>query len=298
MSQEHVTIVVVDDHVVIRKGLAMLLSLEPDFEVVGTVGNDDRAIETIRGLQPDLILLNQIETDNESVTATLTLHMAFPDTPILVLTSIGADKGFPKSLMRMMIIGLDHLIPREARIDELVQAIRKVAHGEPYQHPLLERHLRQQQSSLPLECYLTPREQQILHSLASPDTYREIAHHLSLSEETVRSHAKNIMMKLNQSSRFLAVLEAVRYGFIDLNGNGHGNGNGNGNGSGNGHGNGNGNGHGNGHNGHEDEHEQRPYRFPPRCSFTEKGLPMCAVTGQHTGPCPLRTSLARGQEHA
>lgn len=261
MNSEHITILIVDDHVIIRKSIAMILSLEPDFEIVGTIGSGNRAVETARALQPDLIVLNLIVYDSESISSAIALRTSFPDIAMLALTSVEADKGLPKSLARVLTLGISSLIPREARPDELVLAIRKIARGEVYKHPKFMQYASYPYSSLPIECYLTPREQEILQRMATPATYREIADVLSLSEETVRSHAKNILAKLKQPNRFQAVLEAVRYGFVELSPYDL-----------------------------EDDLDHAHHRSHPRCVLTDKGIPPCVAEGKDPGECPIRTN--------
>lgn len=274
MESTPIRLILIDDHVVVRQALASLLGAVPEFTILASLGKNRQTADIIRSLNPDMLLVNQTEIDYESILTTIAIHIDFPALPMLILTSMSKDQGIPKSLARLTLIGLDRLLPRETTLDELTEAIREGVWGSAGGSPLRDHRTWRQSPSLPLECYLTPREQEILQHMARPGTYRDIAQQLSLSEETVRSHAKNIMAKLQQSSRFLAVLEAVRYGFIDLQAtvqhDRHG------------------------PDGHNGKHEGEP--LLPRCALNEQGLPLCAETGQLTGPCPVRQFFAR-QHH-
>ncbi len=217
MGEERIRILIVDDHAIVRKGLAMVLRLEPGFEVVGEAENGHRAIELARTLRPDLVLLDlkMPEMDGEEVAAAL--RATLPDVRLLVLTGVELDEG----LVDTLAAGVDGYILKDVEPDELAQAIRAVARGEAYLHPavarrLLDRLATRPMASPPPAARLTPRELEVLRWMATPATYREIAEHLFVSEETVRSHAKRILSKLQQPNRAQAVLAAVRAGLIEL----------------------------------------------------------------------------------
>jgi len=217
MSEEPIKILIVDDHAVVRKGLGMVLRLEPDFEVVGEAAGGGEAVELARQFQPSLVLLDFVMPDMDGEATALALRSAAPQAKILMLTGIDLDDR----ILNMLAIGVDGYVIKDIEPDELAEAIRAVARGEAYLHPTLARlvlgRMAAQQSPPPLtQMRLTPREHEVLKLMATPATYRQIAEQLFVSEETIRSHAKHILGKLDQPNRAQAVLAAVRAGLIDL----------------------------------------------------------------------------------
>jgi NarL family two-component system response regulator LiaR len=217
MDDGRIRILIVDDHAVVRKGLAMVLRLEPDFEVVGEAGDGRKAVELARTLHPDLVLLDLMMPGMSGEETALALRAAVPDLRILILTGAELDEG----VLDVLALGVDGYVLKDIDPDELAQAIRSVVRGEAYLHPSVARRvldrLAVRKAPTPTPGIdLTPRELEVLRLMATPATYREIAEQLVVSEETVRSHAKRILSKLQQPNRAQAVLAAVRAGLIEL----------------------------------------------------------------------------------
>ncbi len=210
-----IRILIADDHAVVRKGLAMVLRLEPDFEVVGEAENGRQAVELAQALTPDLIILDLKMPYMGDMTIQM-LRTLLPTTRIMILT--GAELS--EEALDILASGVDGYVLKDVAPDELAHAIRAVAQGEAYLHPAVARRLLNRMSeeshAPPPEVSLTPRELEILKWMATPATYREIAEKLYISESTVRSHAKRILSKLGQPNRAQAVLAAVRAGLIEL----------------------------------------------------------------------------------
>lgn len=218
MGEEHKTrILVVDDHAVVRKGLIMVLRLEPDFEIVGEAENGTMAVEMAQRLQPDLVLLDYVMPEMDGADTSITLRKLLPDIKILMLSGVELDDR----ALDLLSTGVDGYIIKDIEPEELSQAIRTVAQGEAYLHPSLARRLlnqmtSQRQAAPNTVTHLTPREKEVLTWMATPKTYREIAEELVVTEETIRSHAKKILSKLHQPNRAQAVLAAVRAGLLEL----------------------------------------------------------------------------------
>ncbi len=208
-----IRILIIDDHAVVRKGLAMVLRLEPDFEVVGETGNGHDALELAQQLHPDVALLDRIMPGMGGAAVARALKAQQPDIRILVLTGTEVDT----SVMDFLAAGVDGYVLKEIEPKELKRAIRNVAVGEAYLHPAVARKVLDDLAARPSSgrlVSLTPREREVLRWMTTPSTYREIAVELFIGEETVRSHAKNILKKLAQTSRADAVREAKRLGLL------------------------------------------------------------------------------------
>lgn len=226
MSTRKIRILIVDDHVILRRGLAMVLQQKPIFDVVGEVENGCQALDIVNLVHPHVVLLDLVMPVMDGVATAMALRSSVPDLPILVLTGMELQNGFPKILTRVLSAGIRNYIPKEASPEDMYEAIQTIAQGETYVHPKVTHLVLGKKKSgngrhtLPptvaAHTTLTPREQEVLQWMATPSTYREIAENLALSEETVRCHAKKILTKLHQPNRFQAVLEAMRYGFIEL----------------------------------------------------------------------------------
>ena len=208
-----IRILIVDDHAVVRKGLAMVLRLESDLEVLGEAENGQVGLEAAQLLNPDIALVDLVMPEMDGQKMALALRKSNPKIKVMMLTGTEVDDR----VFDLVAAGIEGYVLKQIEPGELVRAIRAVVHGEAYLHPdvmkkVLARMQPQQSSSISL----TPRELEILEWMASPNTYKQIAAQLCVSEETVRSHAKNILEKMNQPNRAQAVLAAMRIGLIKL----------------------------------------------------------------------------------
>ncbi len=212
-SQQPIRILIVDDHAVVRRGLTMVLSLQRDFVVVGEAGSAAAALHMAETLQPDLILLDLALPDRSGGAVAPELRRLAPHSRILVLSG-AQDARLVQAAVEAQV---DGYVPKEVTPAELADAIRRVAADESYIHPdvlhLLQGASRHPQAHHPP---LTRREMEVLQLMATMATNREIAERLVVSEETVRSHVKSILRKLDQPNRTQAVIEAVRCGLIEV----------------------------------------------------------------------------------
>jgi DNA-binding NarL/FixJ family response regulator len=208
-----IRILIVDDHAVVRKGLAMVLRLEPDIEIVGEAENGQVGLDAARRIIPDIVLADLVMPEMDGREMALLLRKTHPAIKIIMLTGTEVDDR----VYDLVAAGIEGYVLKNIEPGELVRAIHAVVHGEAYLHPdvmkkVISRMQPQRSSVIPL----TPRELEILEWMASPNTYKQIAAQLCVSEETIRSHAKNILEKMNQPNRAQAVLTAMRNGLIKL----------------------------------------------------------------------------------
>ena len=215
----NVRILVVDDHDIVRKGLTLMLGQEPDFEVVGEARDGVEALARTRELCPDVVILDLKMPQAGGEVAAREIRRQCPATRILILSGAELDAG----VLDVLEAGVDGYVPKDVSPAELAHAIRAVAAGQAYIHADVTRALLQRMAaasppSPPItpSVHLSPREMDVLRLLAAPVTYRAIGQKLYISEETVRSHVKNILVKLGQPNRTQAVVVAVKLGLITL----------------------------------------------------------------------------------
>ncbi|HMZ07268.1 MAG TPA: response regulator transcription factor [Anaerolineales bacterium] len=208
---EIIRILIVDDHAVVRKGLAMVLRLEADFEVVGEAENGRAGLEAARNLIPDLVLVDLIMPEMDGQEMALALRKENPGIKIMMLTGTQVDDR----VYSLVAAGIEGYVLKNIEPAELVRAIHAIHHGEAYLHPdVMKQVLNRMQPQSPPPITLTPRELEVLEMMATPNTYRQIAVQFGVSEETVRSHAKNILEKMHQPNRAQAVLAAMKMKWI------------------------------------------------------------------------------------
>jgi DNA-binding NarL/FixJ family response regulator len=210
-------ILIVDDHEVVRRGLALVLNLEDGFRVVGEAHNGAQAIVETGRLKPDIVLLDLKMPEMDGHTAAGYIKQSHPNTRVILLSGAEVDEEVFEALES----GVDGYVSKEVSPQELTHAIRIVAAGERYIHSSVTKALLQRthppvQSQILEKPHLSAREREVLELMASPLTYREIGQRLFISEETVRTHAKSILGKLGQPNRTQAVVESVRLGLIHL----------------------------------------------------------------------------------
>lgn len=217
MSNE-IRILLVDDHAVVRSGLRMLLQAQPDMSIVGEAETGREAVQMVRRLQPDVVLMDVQMPDMNGIEATKKIKEMKGDTAVLALTMHEDDQYF----FEMLRAGASGYIPKRAAPDELVSGIRTVSAGEVFLYPSLAARLVQSylgagdsEDSPPLEA-LTPREQEVLTHIAEGLTNPEIAELLVISAKTVDRHRENIMRKLNLHNRVDLVKYALKHGLIAL----------------------------------------------------------------------------------
>ena len=207
------TIVIADDHAVVRTGLRMLLDAESGLEVVAEAGDVPAAVRSVHGHRPRVLVLDLNMPGESSLAAIPTLLEISPTTGVVVLT-MQNDPAFAREALQA---GALAYVLKEAADDELVQAVRMAAAGKTYLNPQLGARLAAEpaQPAGPPDD-LTEREVEVLRLIALGHTNTEIGEHLYLSVRTVESHRAHIQQKLRRSSRAELVRYAIEHGLAEL----------------------------------------------------------------------------------
>ncbi|MCW2781831.1 MAG: DNA-binding response regulator [Marmoricola sp.] len=212
-------VIVVDDQELFRRGLTMLLSVEPDIEVVGEAGDGITATELAVSTVPDVILLDVRMPKRSGLEACVKIKEQVPSAKIIMLT-VSDEEG---DLYESVKNGASGYLLKDSSIDEVAQAVRVVAEGQSLISPSMAVKLidefkemsRTDRDQVPTP-RLTDRELEVLRLVATGLNNREVAKQLFISENTVKNHVRNILDKLQLHSRMEAVMYAVREKLLDL----------------------------------------------------------------------------------
>lgn len=210
--EKRTTVLLVDDHAVVRQGFRMILSAEPDFEVIGEAANGREAIAQAELLHPDIVLMDVSMPELNGIEATRRIIAISPRTRILAL-SMHRDSVYVREILRA---GASGYLLKEAGDSDLLAAIRAVAQGQGYLSPAVSDAVLsdyRKHVTDPIDL-LTTREREVLQMIAEGKTNKEIATALVLSTYTVESHRGRIMEKLNLHSAGELVRFAFRNGLI------------------------------------------------------------------------------------
>lgn len=197
-----VRVLIADDHSVVRMGLASLLGTAKNVEVVGEAINGDEAVRKALKLRPDVVVMDLVMPRKDGVAATEEILVAAPETKVLILTTFGTSDDITRALKA----GATGAIMKSATNRELLTAVQSVAQGRRFVSAEVEGIL----ANDPPIPELSQRQREILESIARGLTNREIATQLDISLESVKSHVKVILEKLEASSRTEAAAIAQR----------------------------------------------------------------------------------------
>lgn len=212
---EPITILIVDDHAVVREGARAFLDAQPDFTVVGDVGSGGEAVLVAADLAPDVVLMDLVMPGMDGVEATRRLKQQSPRSQVIVLTSYHDDEHvFPA----IRAGALSYLL-KDVLLPELADAVRKAARGEATMHPQVAARIAQELEHIPYAggaqySMLSEREREVLRLIAEGFPNGEIARRLVISEKTVKSHVSNILSKLQLMDRTQAAVFAWREGLV------------------------------------------------------------------------------------
>jgi len=202
-----------DDHSVVRQGFGLILSSQPDFEVVGEAANGREAVDRCAELQPDVVVMDVSMPELNGIEATRRLAEVAPRTRVLAL-SMHKDSVYVREILRA---GARGYLLKDSVDSDLISAVRSVAKGDGYLSPAVSDAVLtdyRKHVSDPIDL-LTSREREVLQMIAEGKTNKDIANTLNLSVYTVEAHRGRIMEKLNLHSAGELVRFAIRAGLID-----------------------------------------------------------------------------------
>jgi len=198
----------VDDHALLREGIATIINSQPDMVLVSQASGGQEAIQQYRELMPDITLMDLRLPDLSGIDALIAIRTEFPDARIIMLTTFEGDV----EIQRALEAGARGYLLKNMPPSELVQVIRQVHAGKKRVPPEIAAHLAEHMS----DESLTAREVEVLQQVAGGNRNKDIADRLFISEETVKVHVKHIMDKLGAKDRTQAIAIAVRRGIIQL----------------------------------------------------------------------------------
>jgi DNA-binding NarL/FixJ family response regulator len=226
LGEERVRILIVDDHVLFRVGIAQILSKEEDIEVVGEAEDARTAMDAALETSPNIILMDLSLPPPGGIETTQRIKRELPSVSIIVL-AVQEDED---ALFDAIKAGAAAFILKDVSPDDLVNIIRRVSNGEylindkVFSQPAVASRVLKEfrelavygQEATPIFAPLSPREVEILDNIAQGMTNKQVAYQLSISEQTVKNHMSSILRKLSVNDRTQAVVYAMRQGWIKM----------------------------------------------------------------------------------
>lgn len=212
---ENISLLITDDHAIVRQGIRIFLELQPDFTVLGEADSGEVAVRMAAELVPDVVLMDLVMLGIGGVEATRQVKQASPHSQVIVLTSYHEDKFIFPALRA----GAISYVLKDVSPDELAETVRKAAQGESVLHPRVAsrvvQELRGAKRDTPnLFQELSDRELEVLRLIADGRSNAEIAGKLFISEKTVKGHVSNILSKLHTLDRTQAAVLAWQQGLM------------------------------------------------------------------------------------
>jgi DNA-binding NarL/FixJ family response regulator len=207
-----IRILIADDHAVVRRGLRMFLTEDPDFEVVGEAEDGAEAVRLARELRPDVVLMDLIMPGTDGIEATEQIRRELTETEVVALTSV-LEYASVAGAVRAGAIGY---LLKNTQVEELQRAIRAAAAGQVQMSPEAAARLVQEVRAPQHPNPLSERETEVLCLIARGRANKEIARDLTIAEKTVKMHVSTILGKLGLQSRTQAALYAGRTGLVPV----------------------------------------------------------------------------------
>ncbi|MSU50415.1 MAG: response regulator transcription factor [Opitutus sp.] len=208
MSSAPLTVLIVDDHFVVRSGLAASLELDDEIAVVGEAERGEEVVESYRRHHPRVVLMDLQLPGMSGIATTAALRAHDPTARVLIFSTFARDDEIQAALDA----GALGFLQKSASRDALLEALRTVAQGRRYLFPEIARRL----NALRLGPAITPREREILALISGGRANKEIAAALAISVDTVKRHVSHILEKLDVNDRAQATTEAIRRGILKL----------------------------------------------------------------------------------
>jgi len=207
-GSQPIRILVADDHALVREGIAVLVGTQPDMNLVAEASNGSEAIQQFRTHRPDITLMDLQMPEMSGIDALSAILGEFPDARVIVLTSYAGDIQVSRALRS----GARGYLLKDMLRKELLETIRAVHAGQKR----LSSEAAAEIAEHATDDALTPRETDVLRLIAAGNANKEIGSQLGLTEETIKSHVKNILGKLDANDRTHAVTIALKRGVIEL----------------------------------------------------------------------------------
>ena len=211
-----IRVMIVDDHTVVRDGVATMLGRQDDISVVGEAANGREAVDIAKSLNPDVILMDLRMPEMDGVEAMRHIREDNQEVKFIVLTTFDTDEY----IFHAIEVGAKGFLLKDASREELFEAVRAVHRGESLVQPGVAARLLDRFAELsrptPAEPLLSARELEVVQLMSTGAANKEIAASLSISESTVKTHVANIFQKLDVNDRTGAVTTAVQKGIITL----------------------------------------------------------------------------------
>ena len=207
-GSDQIRVLAVDDHVLVRQGIAVLLSTEPGMALVGEASNGREAIQQFRKHRPDVTLMDLQMPEMNGLDAITAIRGEFPDAKIIVLTTYKGDV----QILRALKAGARGYLLKNTIHKELLDTIRAVYAGKKALSPEASYEIAEHAT----DDALTPAEINVLRLIAAGNANKQIADQLSITEETVKGRVKNILSKLGASDRTHAAMIGLKRGIIEL----------------------------------------------------------------------------------
>jgi DNA-binding NarL/FixJ family response regulator len=203
-----IRILAVDDHVLVREGIAVLVSTERDLTLVAEASNGREAVQQFRAQRPDITLMDLQMPEINGLDAIIAIRGEFPDAKIIVLTTYKGDV----QILRALKAGAQGYLLKSTFHKELLDTIRAVHAGKKALSPEASYEIAEHAT----DDALTPAEVNVLRLIAAGNANKQIADQLSITEETVKGRVKNILSKLGANDRTQAAMIGLKRGIIDL----------------------------------------------------------------------------------
>jgi two-component system, NarL family, response regulator LiaR len=209
-----IKVVFIDDHEMVRIGVASYLSAQPDIEVIGEADNGRTGVELVLELRPDIVLMDLVMKEMDGIEATKRIVEAWPEARIIVVTSfLDDEKVYPA-----LEAGATSYMLKTSKASDIAAAVRATFNGQPVLEPevtgKMMMKMRQKQTVLPHE-ELTDREMEVLMLMAEGKSNQEIADALFIALKTVKTHVSNILSKLQVQDRTQAVIYAFKHSLVE-----------------------------------------------------------------------------------